>query len=199
MSEELETRLREAMASRAEYGMTHTDTDRELHRLQHNLRRERGRRRMRIVMAAAAAAAVVGGSIALAVSLVGGGHDTNTVVVSPTPHASASTTPPPVTTVPAGFPVGTWAKIHQQFHETLSFSDVPAVTLHDDRGQSQEHLTLPAADLMTFDAGDKAFCVTSGTYRYAITKHQLHFTLVGKDSCQSRVSYLTGSGWKFTG
>ena len=200
MSDELETTLREALTGRAEFGMSHTDTERELRRLQARIHRDRGRRRLRLGLVAAAAAATIGGAVALVVTL-GGGDNKATV----TNHGTPTTPPTPSTpstappTVPAGFPVGTWAKVHQQFHETLAFSDVAAVTLHDQRGQSEEHLTFPAPGQMTFDAGDDAFCITSGTYRYRIVKHRLFFTLVGKDGCQSRIDYLTGSAWTSTG
>jgi hypothetical protein len=144
----------------------------------------------------------------LAGALTGcGGSSGPTHSATPTPNDTATTaaSPPGATqtpaaaALPADFPVGSWAKVKQQFHETLTFSDAAAVTLHDSRGQSLEHVTLPAAHQMTFDAGDKAFCLDAGTYGYAVTKHQLHFTLVGKDKCQSRVDYLTGSAWTFTG
>jgi hypothetical protein len=200
VSEELETRLSEALGARAEIGITHTDTGRELRRLQAGIGRERRRRRMGMGFSVAAAAALIAGAVGLAVELAGG-HETARVVNQPTAHRTASASASPRTaTVPAGFPVGSWAKVGQQFHERLIFSDAAVVTLQDSRGMSSERLSFPARGEATFSAGvNNEFCGTSGTYRYAVTGHRLHFTLVGKDACQSRVDYLTGSAWKFIG
>ena len=199
MSDRLEARLREATSNRAEYAMTHTDTERELQRFHSQLAGNRHSRRMRIALALTATAAVAAGVIALVLALTG--NDKTTAPKAATPATGGSASQGPVQVLPADYPLGTWERQPQtRLHPVLIFNDVPTVTERDNLGPDTEPVTFPAAHQMTFGRSlDGNYCTTSGTYRYTIVRHVLRFVAVGHDSCQNRVDYLLGHAWRFSG
>ena len=199
MSDWLETRLREATNERAEYAMTHTDTERELHRFRGQLARNQRSRRIRITVALAATAAVAAGVVVLVLALTGSGNTSAPKTLTPAPGSTSSQAPAP--TLPADYPLGTWERQPQsRLHETLIFNDVPTVTERDNLGPDTQRVTFPAAHEMTFSRSlDGNYCTTSGTYRYSIHGHLLRFVVVGHDPCKNRSSYLLGHAWRFSG
>ena len=199
MSDRLETRLRAAMNDRAEYAMTQTDTERELHRFRSQLVRNQRSRRIRITVALTAAAAVAGGVIALVLALTGSGK--TTAPKTTTPATGGSSSQGPVHVLPADYPLGTWARQPQnRLHQFLIFNDVPTVTERDNFGPDTEPVTFPAAHEMTFGPSlDGSYCTASGTYRYTIARQVLRFQVVGHDGCQNRAIYLLGHAWRFSG
>ena len=198
MSDQLETRLREAMNNRAEYAMTHTDTDRELHRFRSQLARNQRSRRFRITVTLTAAAAVAGGVIALVLALTGSGTTPTPKATTPAVGGSPSAASVPV--LPADYPLGTWERRTSLNHQFLIFNDVLIVTERDNFLMDRELVTFPAAHEMTFGRSlDNDLCTTSGTYRYTIVRKVLRFVAVGPDRCQNRSTYLLGHAWRFSG
>lgn len=199
MSDQLEARLREAMNDRAEYAMTHTDTERELHRFRSQLASNKHSRRIRITVALTATAAVAAGVVALVLALTG--SDKTTAPKATTPATGGSPSQGPVQVLPADYPLGSWARQPQnRLHQFLIFNDVPTVTERDNFGPDTEAVTFPAAHEMTFGRSlDGNYCTTSGTYRYDVHGQVLRFHVVGHDGCQSRATYLLGHAWRFSG
>jgi len=196
MSDRLETRLREQINERAEYAMTHTDTERELHRFRSQLAGNRHSRRIRIAVALTATAAVAAGVVALVLALTGSDVTTGPKITTPATGGSSSEEPAPV--LPADYPLGVWERLPQNSqNQFLTFTDVPTVILRDNFGPDSERLTFPAAHKMTFSkSAEGSYCTTSGTYRYNINGQVLRFAAAGPDGCQERANYLLGHAWR---
>ena len=199
MSDRLEARLRDATNDRAEYAMTHTDTERELHRFREQLAHNQRSRRIRITVAMTAAAAVAAGVIALVLALTA--SDNTPAPKGATPATGGRSSQAAVPVLPADYPLGTWERQPQNnLSQFLIFNDVPTVTERDKFGPDTEGVTFPAAHEMTFSRSlDGNYCTTSGTYRYNVNGHVLRFVAVGHDGCPSRVTYLLGHAWRFRG
>lgn len=99
--------------------------------------------------------------------------------------------------VPSGFPTGSLAVSGSPTQVALTVSPDGGVTLSDSRGRSQETLSFPAADRVTFSKDD-FFCSVAGTYRYATTANTVRFTLV-HDTCKDRRDFLTGGAFTKNG
>ena len=192
MSDQLEARLREAFADRADYGMAYTDTQKELLRFKNRLAGDRRTRRIRLTIAIIGAAAATAATVALVLALANGRTKATTV-----PSTHPSRTPASAATLPVDYPAGTWIRVgrdHQQGR--LTFSDSAMARLQDVVGFNDEPLGFPAPHRMTFGPPvDRFYCTKRGTYTYTISAHLLHFHLV-HDDCTRRHSFLTLSAWQ---
>ena len=197
MSQPLETRLREALSLRAEYAMTHTDTDQQLREFRGHLAGNRRSRRTRISISMAATAAVAGAAIGAVLVTTGGSKSPKPTPPGTQPTGKHASLP----TLPSDYPLGSWQRLpRDQQQATLAFFDNGTVVLRDFLGQNTEPLAFPAPHEITFGASlSREYCSTAGTYRFAVTNHTLRFQLVGSDTCGNRTDYLLGHAWKFTG
>lgn len=192
MSDRLESRLREALASRADYGMTYTDTQKELQRFKNRLAGHRRTRRIQLTIGLTGVAAATVAIIALAMVFTNGSDRTGTQ-----PGVSPSQTPASAVTLPPDYPAGTWVRLGpDQQQGRLTLGDNALARLQDVVGFNDEHLNFPAPHRMTFGAsvGD-IYCTTSGDYVYTMSHQRLHFRLI-KDSCDRRRAFLTQSTWQ---
>jgi len=196
MSDWLETRLREATNERAEYAMTHTDTERELNRFRSQLASNRRSRRARIAVALTATAAVAGVVIVLVLALTGG--TTTPKTLTPAPGATSTQAPTPV--LPADYPLGTWVAVPAGQQEAeVTFIEGGIVNLRETFGNSNWHITFPAPHLLKFGVAldtEELRC-GAATYRYHVSHKTLTFALVGKDKCLNRTSVLIHRGRTF--
>jgi hypothetical protein len=186
MTNDVATRLREALVTRAEYGMQTTDTDRELVRLQSELHRNANRRRRAIAAVGVAAAAIIGGAVVLAVNLTG--NDTSRSRIGHQPPAATGK-------LPAGLPAVTFQRSSSAVAGQLTLNNDGTATLSDQSGSNREALSLAAPGTLRFDPpADRDYCTVTGSYRYTLTAGSLVFTKVA-DSCAARVQFLTMSPW----
>jgi hypothetical protein len=177
-------RLRTALQNRAEDGMSTTDTDRELTRLQDSLHASTRRRRVKIAALAATAAAVAAAAAVLAIELPG----SDRASVSGGPLGSTKVVPPP------GLSVVTYQRSGTIAGQLIVHDDGTA-TLSDIIGSNREPLSLVSTGTVRFAppaGGD--YCSVAGTYRYAVAGSWLTFTRVS-DTCAARVQFLTMAPW----
>lgn len=186
MTDDVATRLREALASRAEYGMQTTDTDRELVRLQSGLRSNNNRRRRTLAVAGVAAAAIVAGAVFLALHLsTGNGNSTR---VAHRPPASSK--------LPAGLPEATFQRTGSTIGGQLILNADGTATLSDEIGANREALSLAAPGVLRFDPpASHDYCSVVGTYHFSLTSGRLSFSKVA-DACTARVQFLTMAPWQ---
>lgn len=189
MSDWLETRLRELTNERAEYAMTHTNTERELIRFRGQLAHSQRSRRIRIAVAFTATAAVAAGVVALVLALTGNtAHKALPPAKRPAPQA---------TTAPADFPVGDYVQPGAAPPTEMRLSASRATV---DRGGNvlTGLLSFPAPGQVQFDCflDEVTPCLSRCLYDYHSTGRTLEFVLVRQNAMCRSNDLVSSATWQ---